>query len=376
MNRRQSARRYSSHTLKVLWGRAAGRCAVPDCRVDLIVDATDYDPIVVIGDIGHIEASSDHGPRANRELSIQARDSYDNLILLCKNCHCRFDAQKKTNTVAAIKALRAAHEAWVRASLPERGRSTNGWKLLVLQGQHPIDAAQTVAALSPDYPASPAVVLDVSPTKPWTKTIGKIRAAVGRLLAEGDPFDCRFAVFPLAPVSACLAIGFVLTSRPRVRIFHQQRSNGSWTWQNKKFEPTKFKISGLPRRIARRAGDVAVCFHLSARIQHSDIPGWRSMLGTVDVAVPEQTVDWLKSPGQLDALGETAIEVFGRLRQVFPNARRWHLFFAGPAAGAVKVGQQLNPSMNPPVQLYEFKRTGSPRYTASLCLTGEVACPL
>src|SRR5882757_2935209 len=93
----KSARHYSARTLKVLWGRAAGRCAVPECRMELIVDATDHDPIVLIGDIAHIEASSDKGPRANQKLSTEDRDRHDNLILLCKNCHFRFDGQKKTN---------------------------------------------------------------------------------------------------------------------------------------------------------------------------------------------------------------------------------------------------------------------------------------
>src|SRR5271169_2596998 len=102
----KSSRHYSPQTLKILWGRAAGRCAVPECRIDLVADAKGHDPIVVIGDIAHIEASSDKGPRANRKLSAKDRDSYDNLILLCKNCHFRFDGQKKTNTVAAIKQLR------------------------------------------------------------------------------------------------------------------------------------------------------------------------------------------------------------------------------------------------------------------------------
>src|SRR3972149_2165315 len=96
MKRSKSTRHYSNRTLKILWGRAAGRCAVPECRAELLVDATDHAPIVVIGDIAHIEASSDRGPRANRRISPKERDSYENLILLCKNCHAKFDAQKTT----------------------------------------------------------------------------------------------------------------------------------------------------------------------------------------------------------------------------------------------------------------------------------------
>ena len=39
------------------------------------------------------------------------------------------------------------------------------------------------------------------------------------LLNQGDPFNKRFAVFPLAPVSACIATGYALTNRPKVRVF-------------------------------------------------------------------------------------------------------------------------------------------------------------
>ena len=45
-----ATRNYSELTLKLLWGRAAGHCAMPDCRIELFADATDYDPVVVIGD--------------------------------------------------------------------------------------------------------------------------------------------------------------------------------------------------------------------------------------------------------------------------------------------------------------------------------------
>jgi hypothetical protein len=76
------SRSYSDRTLKLLWGRAAGRCSMPECRVDSIVDATEYDPIAIIGEIAHGAASSDAGPRASPELSNKQRNDYDNLILL------------------------------------------------------------------------------------------------------------------------------------------------------------------------------------------------------------------------------------------------------------------------------------------------------
>lgn len=368
--KKPSARSYSHRTLKILWGRAAGRCAVPECRAELIVDATDHDPVVVIGDIAHIEASSNKGPRANRKLTTKDRHSYANLILLCKNCHVRFDGQKRTNTVGAIRTLRTGHEDWVRASLPERGLSATGWHVLILQGSHPIDAAQTVAALSPDFPKGKPTTLATTSARPWSENFARMANVVRGFLAKGDSFDSRFAVFPLAPVTACIAAGYLLTNRPRVRLFQHHRAKTTWVWPTAKAAPSKLKISGLPSKRSERSGSIAVCFHLSARISHSDVPiPKRSLLRIIDVSVPAPDVLWLKSPHQLDALGAAAGSVFESLQRHFPNASHWHLFYAGPAPGAIKVGQQLNPTMTPPVQLYEYNRSGSPRYEPSLCLT-------
>lgn len=124
------SRSYSNRTLKVLWGRAAGRCAMPECRMELIVDATEYDPIVVIGDIAHGAASSDGGPRADPQLTNKQRNDYGNLILLCQNCHARFDGQPNTYSEERWRDIKAAQEAWVRASLPERGNPEPGGQLL------------------------------------------------------------------------------------------------------------------------------------------------------------------------------------------------------------------------------------------------------
>jgi hypothetical protein len=49
-------RSYLDSDLKILWGQAAGRCAFPNCRRELIQDETTMDPKRVIGKIAHIVA--------------------------------------------------------------------------------------------------------------------------------------------------------------------------------------------------------------------------------------------------------------------------------------------------------------------------------
>jgi SMODS-associated and fused to various effectors sensor domain/HNH endonuclease len=363
-------RSYTDRTLKLLWGRSGGRCAMPKCRVELIVDATDYDPIVIIGEIAHGAAAGDGGPRAMPELSNRERNDYSNLILLCPNCHTRFDRQPKTYSVERWKEIKASHEAWVRASLPERGRSLTGWTVLGLKSEYPIDLATACEAISPDFIAAVPQWLQVPTETPdWRATDQAIAQRARELMAEGDSFDQRLAVFPLAPVSACLSLGFHLTNRPNVRLFQYHRDDRSWAWPRRLAPAQDITVSGLDGE-DQNCRAVAFLFHYSAIITDAEIAGLRAAVERrVDFRVPHPSIAWLQHPDQIKWSALEARRAFERAVQLFPNARIWHVFYAGPAPIAVALGQQINPTMCPRVQLYEYDRRDEPPYRASIQLT-------
>lgn len=107
----------SVKTQKMLWGRAAGRCSNPDCRIDLYEDETGTDDPTLVGENCHMVAESDDGPRADSAMSIDRRNSYNNLILLCRNHHKIIDAQEGEYTLDRLRKMKLEHEQWVREQL-------------------------------------------------------------------------------------------------------------------------------------------------------------------------------------------------------------------------------------------------------------------
>ena len=103
-------RNYSNAVRALLWSISGSLCAFPDCDVICVLPANDNDPAVTIGRIAHIESFSDEGPRANPSLTIQQRNSYDNLIILCGNHHTLVDTQPNTYTVELLRTWKAAQE--------------------------------------------------------------------------------------------------------------------------------------------------------------------------------------------------------------------------------------------------------------------------
>lgn len=116
----------SDKSRKMLWGRAANRCAFPGCRIELFYDITGTDDPATIGEECHIVARSGDFKRGDADLTAKQRDLYGNLILLCRNHHKVVDHVDDPYTVDVLKQMKTDHEEWVRESLagydPQRQR--------------------------------------------------------------------------------------------------------------------------------------------------------------------------------------------------------------------------------------------------------------
>ena len=94
----------SQKTLKRLFGLSRNQCAMPGCTSAIIVGET------VIGDVCHIRARRNAGPRYDPSLTAAERDAFENLVLLCSTCHKLVDTDPERHPVAALTAIKREHE--------------------------------------------------------------------------------------------------------------------------------------------------------------------------------------------------------------------------------------------------------------------------
>ncbi|OIU71020.1 HNH endonuclease [Rossellomorea aquimaris] len=100
--------------LKILWGRAAGRCSY--CNEDLT--RTFEQGSITLGEMAHVIARSQNGPRGSAEfLAENERDKYENLILLCPTHHRLIDKAPRNFAVEDILEWKRRHEEKVNFSL-------------------------------------------------------------------------------------------------------------------------------------------------------------------------------------------------------------------------------------------------------------------
>src|SRR5208337_5236390 len=104
---------------KILCLRSGNRCALPECRALLVIEKTVGDKESIIGEMAHIKGEQPTAARYDPTMSDEERNSYENLILVCRNHHKAIDDQPNTYTVEKLRTIKQAHEAWVRQRLAE-----------------------------------------------------------------------------------------------------------------------------------------------------------------------------------------------------------------------------------------------------------------
>ncbi len=121
-------RNYTQQTLKILFALSGNRCAEPGCSEAIIASPTASSPALVVGQIAHIYAISEDGPRGKTGLTAKELNQVSNLILLCPTHHVKVDGQFATYPVRfdqSGKRPRAAIALRIRAtSLSASLRST------------------------------------------------------------------------------------------------------------------------------------------------------------------------------------------------------------------------------------------------------------
>ena len=105
--------------IKILWGKSGGVCSFPDCDEKLTYEDKSDEIRITTGEIAHIIARSEGGPRGESDLNEEERDSYSNLILLCSKHHKLIDEAPEKYSVEKLHQFKRNHELWVEESLSD-----------------------------------------------------------------------------------------------------------------------------------------------------------------------------------------------------------------------------------------------------------------
>jgi hypothetical protein len=97
----------------MLFAASGGYCQNPKCSQELFINYPEKR--IHIAEMAHVFAASDDGPRANPVLAAVERGAFENLILLCPQCHTIVDKAPEVYPDHVILGWKRSHAEKLRS---------------------------------------------------------------------------------------------------------------------------------------------------------------------------------------------------------------------------------------------------------------------
>ncbi len=351
----------SRHTIRTLWGKAAGRCEYEGCNKLLYQDDVTSEDINRAF-VAHIVAASPGGERGDEDQSAQLSDDIENLMLLCHEHHRLIDHERaEEHGVDRLRAMKKKHEDRIR-TLTEIDSSMKSIPITyganIGKQRVAISKKELAEAMVPDnYPSGTPINLEHRDSSIYDSTaiyweteeeqlnqkfLESIRPLVGK--EETD----SFSVFALAPQPLLVKLGTMLSDLHKVKVYQKHREPDTWKWQAMT-EPNPMKII----RPDDTSKTPVLIFSLSANAISARVRkrfGDEASIWEVTAEKPDN--DMLRSADQLAEFRTIAREVLAEINAT-SRADSIKVFMAMPAACAVELGRVWMPKADKKLVLFD-----------------------
>ena len=352
-----------------LWVKSAGRCEFRGCnkpvwRNDLTLNDGNF------GEVAHIIAASEDGPRGNQE-SANLQIDFSNLMLLCQQCHKEIDTNPEAYPAELLREWKWKHEdrIQIQTSYPEDIHKSTVLLFSVNIGDRivPINPEAYRNAMFPKYPVDekginiPKNNFDGhNDPEYWQAFASEIQRKINRYFDEGiDEGKIKhLSVFAIGPMPLLMFLGKCIGDTVSSDLYQAHRNiddtSQTWSWPEDEREiETSYIVN--PVHINESGMNVAIVLSLSGKIPSERYENLVSENFSVyEITIEGPSPHFLKSRKQLEGFSHTYRKLLNDIQAVHGDFCKISIIPAVPVSIAVECGRVLLPKSDPEIFACEY----------------------
>lgn len=353
-----------------IWARSAGRCTI--CNRRLLGDTRTFLHSVAAAELAHnIGATSGDGsPRAEAAGPSMDRESEENLLLVCHDCHRIIDHPDHVPFFPPekLRQLKLTHELRIEMATAQGGLTRTAVIRVgsSIRGAYSIasrrEVAETLFALNylglvesqwgGDFTCR--IAGNAGGKGFWPAGEQQIDDTLSRVRQAIEHGDVEhISVFPFAPIPLLVYLGSQLDDKTTTRIFQKHRGQGAgWSWDDGG-HVVEFTTDAVESRSS--GTEVVLMCELSSPVSPENLsPQLRELPRRVLRPVEQPLSPTLITSEQsLTKFASTWRTLLAETESAYPRATRWHVVASVPVSVAVELGRAFMREAQPPVTVYE-----------------------
>lgn len=352
-----------------LWLRSGGICSFRGCEAKLDEHAVTFQESN-FSNIAHIIAFKKDGPRGAHSLPVDQRNDYDNLMLVCTECHHLIDSKEHEHSYPAdlLKLFKIEHEQNIEFAkeILTAGQKTQllRCRANILSEVSQISFEQMTQATLPRFPRSRRFI-DIDMTRApgtdsseyWASKKQEITDAITRaLLPGGADFEIdHLSIFALGPMPLLIHLGNRLSNKVTTDLFQRHRDSENWMWKSSDDE-IGFQFEKIRDGSCK---DIILLLNLSGRNSVATLPEeLESNKPVYEVTLRDRTATptFLNSKNTLEQFKLFYRGLIDQIKIQHREISKIHLFPAVPAPIAVLCGRELLHKADPVLVVYDYNK--------------------
>jgi hypothetical protein len=371
----KKGRGIGENTKVLLFAKSAGRCEI--CNKLVIKDSTTREQFIC-GEMAHIYAFSNKGPRANKK--VVDKNNVDNLLLACPDCHEKIDktGQDKYYTARQLKDYKSEHEKRILLSTGfDQKRQTKVLKMVANINFETVKLAtpDIVKALMKEglIPCEDKFEeIDFSnnsgqdSSSYWRSKSQDINSTLNKFYSDLKREKIEHvSIFGIGPMPLLMYLGSKSDNKIKTKIFQRHRDGESWEWKNgkPKADYQLNMINGGPDK-----SKVALLLSLSGMIKRDLLPtdiNKKYYIYELSL-VGSPNYNFLRTEKDLLNFEKSFSTSISQIKNDHPNLKSIDIFPAVPAPVAIVCGRTLNKNSDPKLRIYNTYNKSKFKYSLTI----------
>ena len=342
---------------KELWIRSAGRCEL--CNKDLTTAYLSRGKFNNYAQMAHIVAYSKNGPRAGEFAT--GNNSYENLMLLCPECHKTIDDFPEEFSIDYLKNKKQMHCENVRKALnmlsKEQYVRIVYSSTIFKNNERPDMDGMNAAMLEADIFCGEKTVLLEDRNDESEQLVDTLEKNFNnRIRPTWDYGESpKYCIFAIGPMYCLMKLGsFFSNYKNDIKVAIKTRKE--WTLREEK-ESIIYRI--VEPEQCKKNHDVVLELNISAPSNAELIERYFPEMERWEITVTEPGIDIVGDLTDIRSFGRTVTKTLDRISRTHPTGVVIHVVPRICNALAVQFGMAVMPKIHSRIKIYDVKEDGA-----------------
>ncbi|HBM46200.1 MAG: hypothetical protein UT05_C0003G0026 [Parcubacteria group bacterium GW2011_GWF2_38_76] len=357
----KNGRGINENTKVLLFAKSAGRCEI--CNKLVIKDSTTREQFIW-GEMAHIYAFSNKGPRANKKVT--DKNNVGNLLLACPDCHEKIDkaGQDKYYTAQQLQDYKSEHEKRIQLSTSfDQKRQTKVLKMVaninsenVKLATPDIIKALMKEKLIPCEDKFEEIDFSNNPGQDngsyWKAKSQDINSTLNKFYSDLKREKTEHvSIFGIGPMPLLMHLGSKLDNKIKTKIFQRHRDGENWEWKNGK-PKADYQLNLTDK--GQDKSKVALLLSLSGTIKRDLLPASIDKKYHIyELSLTEcPNYNFLRTEKDLLNFEKSFSDAISKIKNKHIGLKNIDVFPAVPAPVAIVCGRSLNKHSDPKLKIY------------------------